>query len=161
MIYFIFRRSDGSSYENFVSSITGTYVHVDLVIDNIAYTAYVNETFSENNPNFENPLCKTLGLEIPQPEEDKVKEWLKQQVEAKTPYNYSDLYSCVMPFNILRDTSHDKIKTLFCSQACIIALRMAVEENTELKTALSKVNSRSCTPNAFYKIIEPFCIEYK
>ena len=162
MIFFVFRKNDGSMYERMVSLLTGMFVHVDLVLDNKAYSAYVNETFSVSDIDLTNPLYTVLGLELAQEEENKIREWVTSQVENKTPYNYSDLYHCVVPIPpFTSDTQPSTVKHLFCSQACILALRLAVTENEDLKNAIAKVNSRTCTPNHLFRVLKPFCELYK
>lgn len=156
MVQFAFRRHDGSAYERMVSSLTGEFVHVDLVIDDRAYTAYLQETFSENPVQRDNPLYKFVEVPLPEAEDEVVRLWVRGHVERRTPYNNKDLYYCILKPPFVRDADHNSVQTLFCSQACVLALRAAVQENEELRTAMAAVNSRLCTPQAFYKIIEKF-----
>lgn len=157
MIEFAFRKSNGSAYERMVTAFTGQFVHVDLVVYGKAYTAYVNETFSENEVDRNNSLMSFMELPVTIEEEQAIYDWVKTHVEKKTPYNYNDLCLCVVPLPFMKDADANDAKTLFCSQACVLALRSALTENQDLVNALSNVNSRLCTPQAFYKVISPFC----
>lgn len=105
----------------------------------------------------ENPLYEYLTLAVSYDEKEKIKDWLQKHVDLKTPYNYNDLCYCVMPLPYLKDVQDPK--SLFCSQACVLALREGIEENEDLKKALATLNSRTCTPNKLYKFIKPFCIK--
>ena len=97
-------------------------------------------------------------MELSDEEEKKISEWLVQHVTDKTKYNYGDLYYCVMPALFVKDVDCEAAKSLFCSQACVLALRYGVTSKEDMKEALLKINSRVCTPNAFYKFIKPFCV---
>ena len=102
MIKFAFRKNNGTLYEKAVAACTGQFVHVDLIIFNRAYTAYMNETFSENDVDEDSNMIETLSLQVTTPEQLDVLDWVKQHVDNKTPYNYSDLYLCVLKFHLPR-----------------------------------------------------------
>ena len=157
MIKFGFRKSDGTTYENMVSTFTGQFVHVDLIIENRAYTAYVGESFSENDVDPNNPLYEYLEFPVTKDEEQAVKTWVCKLVEDKVPYNNSDIVYCVLPSLYMPDTDHEKVKAVFCSQVIVLALRAFVD-NEELQKKLAKINSRTCSPQKLYGVLKEFCI---
>lgn len=157
MIKFGFRKSDNSTYENMVSRLTGKFVHVDLIIEDRAYSAYVGEPFSENDVDTNDPLYEYLELSVSPDEQHAVKTWVCKLVEDKIPYNNSDIVYCVLPSLYMPDTDHEKVKAVFCSQVIVLALRAFVD-NEELQKKLAKINSRTCSPQKLYGVLKEFCI---
>lgn len=155
MISLAFRRNNDTLYEQFVKVCTGPHVHVDLVVNNIAYSAFSGEPFSENVFCADDTQYDVLHFNFSDEEVDAIAKWAQRHVELKTPYNEHDIYYCVLPSRIFVRDIDTEPKSLFCSQACILALRACLGENSAIKQRLLQLNSRTCSPASLYAALQP------
>ena len=164
-MHLVFKRDSNGTVEQMVKLLSGEMIHVDIIPNEpalSAYTSYMFESFSKNKiENTYSPSTHTT-LYIPLTEEENARAitFLTSCVDRNVPYNYSDIFRCVLPGNsLLSDVSPDNFSTLFCSQAVVLCLRTALEPDHLAFTVVKQLNSRITTPQTLYNMISPFCKE--
>jgi hypothetical protein len=163
-IFIIFKKKPENNIENFVSWCAGPMVHCDIVPGDkrIMFTSYMFERFSMNQPNgYSQNTHECLSLHVSQEEHDEVQSMLLSFVERGIPYNYADVFKLIMPMGKdPDDVVEDKdVKTLFCSQAIVLVLKMTLSQEHNAYETIQTLNSRVTTPSMLYDALKPFCDE--
>lgn len=157
-----------------MSSTLGPYVHCELLLGEKnkadAYSSYNNDNFtsgftrsiSEYNPN------EWRVLAIPVTNTQNAKVLSLQLLDANIPYNSNDLWQCCVKALLPYETELEcdnvdtwKAKGVFCSQMCLLFLRMLARKNDmqihpSLRNHLENVRSRGCSPNMLHSILQQY-----
>jgi hypothetical protein len=164
-MHLVFKRDSNNTVEHMVKLLSGEMIHVDVIPhedEKAAYTSYMFENFSKNSvENAYTPSTHTiLYLPMTDEENERAKTFLQTCVNRSVPYNYSDVFRCILPGNsMLSDVTPENFSTLFCSQAVVLCLRKALDPSHPVSTISNQLNSRITTPQALYEMISPFCKE--
>lgn len=162
----------------FMSVFGGTPIHCEAVLHEEAslsqrffYTAFMGERFSLNMMTegmlTRDDVFDTLALKVTQDELHDMQMFFMALVEAKTPYNYTDLplaagFAGKGEFlnTMFPDVeNHQQPKSVFCSQAIVLCLKRCLnpKNNPGLYEAISKLNSRATSPRRLLQVLEPYC----
>lgn len=158
--------------DRLVSLCAGEYVHSELLVmdeDNpskcVCYTIFMGERFSMGlltNRDYNDHDYAALRIHVSEEEREALCNYLNKLVDCAVPYNYSDLANCLLPNTIVKHFLSDvesedpkRIRSLFCSQAAVLALRNCLSTRHAVFRALWQVNSRSCVPNMLYDLLLP------
>lgn len=135
------------------------------------FSTFIGESFSAYTPrewrSRSNETHGMIALHVQEEEFFRAREYVADLCTKKVPYNMSDLVLCGMPSAFSRDLMQDVEPTpipskLFCSQAMVLILRHSIQPgrvNASLVQALDAVNSRACSPIAFWKMMLPHCVQ--
>lgn len=157
-----------------ISLCAGHLVHVDIVpideqnpINSLVCTSYIGETFSislTRKAAYSDSDEVGLAIATTDDEHLRVTSYLHDLAVNKIPYNYTDVISCALPKMIkktfLEDLASDnpaKIKSLFCSQAVVLALRNGLSESNPVTQVVKGLNSRCILPEALFRQLNPIC----
>jgi len=159
-VLLVFKKKSQTSLENLVSWCAGPMIHVDIVPGDhrVAYTSYMFENFSENTLQGYNALTHVcLRVEVTQKEHDAARDILAGWVKRSLPYNYSDVFRCILPgeTGCCEPPDPAKVSSLFCSQAVTLALQHALDSENALNKTLQMLPCRFTTPNALYDAVLP------
>ena len=165
-LHLVFKRCTETTVESVVQMIAGPLIHVDIIPQpppnqpHRAYTSYMFECFSENDAAYKPDEYQSLTLHISPEENEAARTYLQGLVERQVPYNYQDLFFCMLPASAaVSDIEDDGASALFCSQAVILCLRHCITSNPQLSEVLAELNSRTTTPNMLYEAIKPFAAD--
>ena len=157
-----------------ISMCAGEFVHVDLmpINDNapehsVVCTSYIGENFSlslATKQAYNDKDCVALCIELTEEEHQKLTSYLLALADHNIPYNYQDVLVSALPRSVSRvlvddvaDERPEKISTLFCSQAVVLALRNSLDGSHPLMHTLQQVNSRCTLPDTLFRLLEPGC----
>ena len=153
-LYCVFKHSKESTLENIVGMLTGSKVHVDIVLDGTCYTSYMIETFSENPlPVYKPEAYTCLEIHVTEEEHEAALKYVRDLVERKVCYNYRDIVHSVMPTKDFLGDVQDPVQTVFCSQAAFRCLKASLVGNTTMIESFKGINSRFITPNMLYELL--------
>lgn len=164
-MHLVFKRDIKGAVEHMVKLLSGDMIHVDMVPEEptpSAYTSYMFECFSKNPTEniYSQETHTILYLHLTEEENKRACDFLQSCVDKNTPYNYSDIFRCVLPgSSLLSDISGDNYTTLFCSQAAVLCLRKALDPTHGLHLIVTTLNSRITTPQTLFNSLLPFCTE--
>lgn len=151
----------------------GPLVHVEILpIDSetpentISYTSYVGCQFAmsiSTKNTFDNQTCVALSLDLSVKEHQCLISYLHDLCEANIPYNYADVAFMALPHSVLQAVVDDvpsedprDLRSLFCSQAALLALRNSLAAEHPLVPVLSGVVSRTVFPYSLFLLLRPF-----
>jgi hypothetical protein len=151
----------------------GPVIHVELLpVDTLnpentlSYTSYVGHPFGvsiSTKRTFDNETCVGLVLEVSPAEHENLVSYLHDLCEANIPYNYQDMAIMALPRTLFEAVIDDipsedprDIRSLFCSQAVLLALRNSLADDNPLLEVLSKVVSRTIFPYTLFHLLRPF-----
>ena len=162
-VLLVFKKECQTSIENIVRWCAGPMIHVDIVPGDkrLAYTSYMFENFSENPLLGYSPLTHVcLRLEVTQQEHDTADAILSGWVQRNIPYNYADIFRCILPGDCgpCEPLDHNTVSSLFCSQAVTLALQHALDAETVLAKAMNALQCRFTTPNMLYDVALPYAV---
>ena len=162
-VLLVFKKECQTSIENIVRWCAGPMIHVDIVPSGkrLAYTSYMFENFSENPLTGYSPLTHVcLRLEVTQQEHDTADAILSGWVQRNIPYNYADIFRCILPGDCgpCEPLDHNTVSSLFCSQAVTLALQHALDAETVLAKAMNALQCRFTTPNMLYDVALPYAV---
>lgn len=144
-------------------------VPIDPVISSntLSFTSFMGRTFSlsiSTKNTYSNDTCVALKIPVTVEEYGKLVSYLYVLCENKISYNYKDLLLTALPDtfqNVLLDDvdaqNPKTLKSLFCSQAAVLALRQSLAEDHPVRLVLDKYNSRTMLPYHLYRLLQPFC----
>jgi hypothetical protein len=151
-----------------VGYLTGDFVHVDVSFcvhgnpvdssytNGVVYTAYMGHTFSAyKNVKYPADKYDVYYMEVNFDEWHKGLEYSNQLCASNIPYNYIDLPLCLSLKNLrkketdLPDINVHSIRSLYCSQAVLLILRVMFPTNSDL----FQYNSRACSPLSLHSIV--------
>jgi len=160
-VLLLFKKKCQTSIENIVRWCAGPMIHVDIVPSEkrVAYTSYMFESFSENPVVGYSPLTHVcLRLEVTQQEHDAADAILSAWVKRGIPYNYPDVFRCILPGECgpCEPVDHESVPSLFCSQAVTLALQHALGHESPFAKTVNALHCRFTTPNMLYDAALPF-----
>lgn len=158
--------------DKLVSFCAGNLVHVDMLLiesscpeKSLTYTSYVGEHFSRSldaKKQYNEHDNIALKINLSEVEYEKLSVYVNTLADSIIPYNYHDLANIFIPSGIAKYVLSDvesedpkTLKSLFCSQAVVLALRNSLECKHSVYRALWNVNSRSCSPETLYELVQP------
>lgn len=103
-----------------------------------------------------------LAIPLSCEEYENAQNYLGRLRDAKVHYNYADLAMVLAPKflvqSLMPDVEPGCIPShVFCSQAALLVLKNALmqkDRSDRLPEILAGVNSRTCTPNRLYRILQ-------
>lgn len=160
--------------DSWLAAYAGPLLHTEIVpIDpviasnTLSFTSYMGQNFSvsiSTKYTYNNDTCVALKIPVTAEEYGRIVSYLYELCESKISYNYSDLLLTALPDSfqtvLLDDVVAEnprKIKSLFCSQAAVLALRQSLAVEHPVRRELDKYNSRTMLPYHLYKLLQPFC----
>ncbi len=161
-LFLIFKKTPENNVENFVSWCAGPMVHCDIVPGDhrVMFTSYMFERFSMNKPEgYSLGTHECISLHVSQEEHDDAQQMLISFVERGIPYNYSDVFKLIMPMGGDPEDvkNNEDVKSLFCSQAVVLVLKMTLHQDHGAYDTVCKLNSRVTTPSMLYDALKPHC----
>lgn len=168
----VFRRPVQYS-DTLVSFCAGPLVHVELLLldpreprASASFTSFVGCTFGQSLSGkcaYDDATCVALALEVSEPENEALVAYLQDLCDADIPYNYCDTAMLMLPGGVALFGGTDvpseaprALRSLFCSQAAVLALRHALGAERPLARVLARLNSRAVLPYALYHLLLPF-----
>lgn len=160
-VTFVFKKEAQTQMENVVKWCAGPMVHVDVIPNDnkFMFTSYMFERFSVNRLQpYARETHECRRLELSETEHKTMQDVLVRFVDKQLPYNYTDVFSYMFrSLSSEQDVANEEsVKSLFCSQAMLLALRYSLVENNALLEQINKTNSRMTTPNDLFTLLEPF-----
>jgi hypothetical protein len=168
----VFRRPVFFS-DSLIALRAGPVVHVEVLpIDvlhpenTLSYTSYVGQPFGvsiSTKRTFDNETCVGLVLEVSPEEHETLVSYLHDLCEANIPYNYHDMAIMALPRTLFEAVVDDvpsedprHLRSLFCSQAVLLALRNSLSEENPLLPVLAGVVSRTIFPYTLFHLLRPY-----
>ena len=160
-VLLVFKKACQTNIESLVQLCAGPMIHVDIIpVDvRVAYTSYMFESFSENTLIGYSPLTHVcLRLDVTQHEHDTTAAILADWVKRGIPYNYPDIFRCILPGDcgVCELLDPASVSSLFCSQAVTLVLQHALDLESILAKAMHALPCQFTTPNALYNVALPF-----
>lgn len=165
--------------QQMAAMLVGVPVHSEMLLHEpgtssqlCTYTAFMGETFSVSMLTDQLIECDgfvDMGLEVTGDELHALQTYVMRLVHRAVPYNYKDLALAAgmvksravldVMFPDVEDTSADKVQSVYCSQAIVLALRSCLNKKNHpaLCKELEMMNSRAVSPKELQKKLEPFC----
>lgn len=159
----IFQKVSGLGYMHAELSLVPFPDEGFLEKSRFIYTAFVGEHFSLNYVTTKRSKDKYTVLSIPVSSEEyqEIQNFLMRLIDLPTCYNYVDLTMVLAPKfmvnTFMPDVEKDTIPSrVFCSQAVVLALKFYLhkERKDALAEILAGVNSRTCTPDKLFHILQ-------
>jgi hypothetical protein len=159
-VLLVFKKACQTSIESIVRWCAGPMIHVDIIPGDkrSAYTSYMFENFSENALEGYSALTHVcLRFDVTQQEHDAAQAILESWVRRSVPYNYADIFRCILPGESCASERLDPetVSSLFCSQAVTLALQHALDAESTLGKAMAALPNRFTTPTMLYDAVSP------
>lgn len=156
-----------------MSARIGKFVHTDLVLvddtrpsEALTFTSYIGSPFSVSisaKTKYSDGTHSALCICITEKEYMQMSSYAHDLCMQMVPYNYHDTTALAFPrtlcnllMNDVRLDDAKSIKTLFCSQACVLVLRNGLYCNQGLYHVLKLTNSRTTSPCKLWDLMLPY-----
>jgi hypothetical protein len=135
------------------------------------FSTFIGEKFGAYSPKEwtkrSNETHGMIALQVHEDEFYRAREYMADLCTKGVAYNMSDLVVCGMPNTLskgfMSDVDSSSIPSkVFCSQAMVLMLRHCVlpgRSNAPLIQTLNTVNSRGCSPQVFWDMMLPHCVQ--
>lgn len=159
-----------------VSWFAGAPVHSEILLHEpgsmsqmFTYTAFMGESFSMSLLSDELISSRDfadIAIQITKEELQRLQRYVMRLVEREVPYNFKDLPLAAgvagngevlnTIFPDVSDDSVELVKTVYCSQAMILAMRACLDDrlHPELCRDLRTINSRATSPQKLHHIMK-------
>jgi hypothetical protein len=176
-LVYIFRRARTST-DRLIDMLTGDKeVHVDVGLfrdssdgtacdtNKYVFSAYVKQSLSKTcveTNNYFRDYDSVYLLPISQTGFDTVLVYLNHLVEQAMPYNYKDLFLCVVPHPIgtwVKDVDVYNVKSVYCSQLGVLTLKLAAGDelfDNNLNESIGSLHSRCTSPSQLLSFIRDY-----
>jgi hypothetical protein len=173
-LHLAFEKSTESALKVLIKWLTGPYVHVDMLITQVAYnhaaggsptlthtaySAFMYETFSRTEQQdfmYGDDTHDFLSLSVTPEELYNIRSACEACVKSRIPYNTFDMALSQLPLRNPAEGDVYHTSALFCSQAMVLMLRSGLDPDHELQGPLATVNSRTISPSGLYSLLKPY-----